>query len=183
MTEPQDNAKPPILKIALVGPECTGKTELATFLSGHFQTLWVPEYARSYLDQLPLPYEEADLLHIAQGQLQQEDKLLPQANRLLICDTTLLVVKIWSEFVYGHCDPKILQLHATRTYDLYLLTYIDIAWEDDPQREHPTRRTELWDIYQHELKQMNVPWVDIRGDRSSRQDQAIMAIQNMIESR
>ena len=57
-----------IKKIILTGPESSGKTTLAKQLAERFQTTWVPEFARTYLDNLTRPYREDDLLRIAQGQ-------------------------------------------------------------------------------------------------------------------
>ena len=61
-----------IIRIAITGPESTGKSTLARQLAEHYQTTWVPEFARVYLDQLGRPYEEGDLVSIAKGQLQAE---------------------------------------------------------------------------------------------------------------
>ncbi|VAW30185.1 hypothetical protein MNBD_BACTEROID07-850, partial [hydrothermal vent metagenome] len=36
-------------RIAITGPESTGKSELAAWLASAYQTSWVPEYAREYL--------------------------------------------------------------------------------------------------------------------------------------
>ena len=38
-----------IIKIAFVGPESTGKTTLASQLAEEFNTNWIPEFARDYL--------------------------------------------------------------------------------------------------------------------------------------
>lgn len=165
-----------IKKVAVVGPECTGKSELSAFLATYYNTIWVKEYARSYIDNLNRPYEETDLLKIAIGQLNLEDNALAKANKVLICDTNLLVVKIWSEYRYGRCHEEILQMMQARAYDLYLLTYIDLPWEDDPQREHPMERESLWDIYKKELETQSTPYVEIAGDRSQRRALAINAI-------
>ena len=125
-------------KVAIIGPECTGKSELSRYLAEHFETEWVPEYARAYLDKLMHPYTQDDLLKIAHGQLRLEDEYTMDANNFLICDTNLYVIKIWSMFKYGNCQDEILKTIASRKYDLYLLTYVDIPWQEDPLREHPT---------------------------------------------
>lgn len=169
-----------VKKVAIIGPECTGKSELSAFLAQHFNTCWVSEYARTYLDQLDRPYSESDLTNIAQGQIRLEDENLPAANKVLICDTNLLVIKVWSNFKYGHCNEEILQLISARTYDLYLLTYIDIPWQADPQREHPDKREKLWRIYKTELEAQEVPFVEIRGGREMRRKTAIEAINHLL---
>lgn len=168
-------------KIAVLGPESTGKSTLSKKLARHYNTEWVPEFARQYIDQLGRPYEEKDLVDIAQGQLEQEDIHAKNASRLLICDTTLLVIKIWSEFKFGRCDPWILQQMEQRKYDLYLLTYIDLPWEDDPQREHPTRREELFQIYLDELNSWDVRYQIIKGIVfSERKRMAVEAISEIL---
>ena len=166
-------------RIVVIGPECTGKTDLAEFLAEHHNTTFVPEYARGYLNNLVRPYNEDDLTTIAHGQTRVEDEFARTANELLICDTNLYVIKIWSEFKYGQCDPEILKEIKSRSYDLYLLTYIDIPWEDDPQREHPDKRDELYQIYLKEMRNQPVPFVEIKGDRDARRQRAIQAIEEL----
>jgi NadR type nicotinamide-nucleotide adenylyltransferase len=172
----------PVKRVAIVGPECTGKTSLAQELASVFATEWVPEYARGYLDKLVLPYTEGDLLNIAQGQMRIEDEFYRDGNRVLICDTNLLVIKIWSEFVFKSCNPWIVAEMTHRQYDLHLLTNIDMPWEEDPQREHPTKRKELFDLYKRELDLLKVPFVEISGDRKARLVQATEAIKNVLSN-
>lgn len=169
-----------IKKVVIIGPECTGKSELSVFLAEHFNTVWVAEYARGYLDNLTRPYEYHDLLTIAHGQLRLEDEWTNDANRVMFCDTNLYVIKVWSEFKYGKCDPEILNIIQSRKYDLYLLTYIDIAWEADPLREHPDRREELYHIYKKEMINQPVPFVEIKGERNERRKSAITAIEKLL---
>src|SRR5690606_34326266 len=175
-----DEKQNSLFKVAIVGPECTGKSDLAAFLASHYNTVWVPEYARAYLDNLVRPYEEHDLLTIAHGQLRLENDWSLSANGILFCDTTLLVIKIWSEVRYGHCDPEIIRALNESYCDLHLLTYIDIPWEDDPQREHPDKREMLYSLYQEQLTAMNVPFVEIRGPREERRKKAIEAVNAVI---
>jgi NadR type nicotinamide-nucleotide adenylyltransferase len=163
-------------KVCVLGPECTGKTELSRFLSKHFNTAWVEEYARAYLGKLGRPYDQADLTKIAHGQLRMEDEWIRDAKGVLICDTNLIVIKIWSEVKYGNCDPNILEKIAERKYDLFLLTYVDIPWENDPLREHPSRREELYQMYLNEMKQQQAPFVEIKGPSALRQETAVEAI-------
>ena len=170
-----------IKKIVVIGPECTGKSDLSEYLARHYQTAWVKEYARAYLENLNRDYEESDLVKIAHGQIRMEDEWLYEANKVLICDTNLLVIKIWSEYKYGHCHEEILQLLHSKTYDLFLLTYIDIPWEADAQREHPEDREKLWNIYKKTLEKQKVPCVEIRGDRKQRRAIAVREIDRLID--
>lgn len=168
-----------VRRVAIVGPECTGKTDLARFLASHYQTAWVPEFARTYLETLARPYIKSDLTTIAAGQVQSESLLAEQANHFLFCDTNLVVIKIWSEFKYGSCDPAILTFMQQQKYDLHLLTDVDLPWEDDPLREHPHKRQELFNLYEAELKNAKTKFTIIRGDYASRRVAAIRAVEKM----
>lgn len=158
------------LRLLLTGPESTGKTLLARRLAEAYQTTWAPEYARAYLDTLGRPYAEDDLLPIARGQLLLEDYHAQFANRILPCDTGLLVIKVWSEFKYGRCHPWILEQLQRRSYGLYLLCGIDVPWSDDPQRENPNEREQLYAIYKRELERLGVPYTELWGSLEERME-------------
>jgi NadR type nicotinamide-nucleotide adenylyltransferase len=170
-----------VKKVAIIGPECTGKSSLSQFLAERFGTVWVPEYARAYIGNLRRPYNESDLLTIAHGQLRLEDEWQRDANKVLICDTNLYVIKVWSEFKFGKVADEIRDQIQRRKYDLYLLTYVDLAWEEDPQREHPTKREELYNIYRNEMIGQSVPFVEIKGDREQRRALAVNAVESILK--
>lgn len=169
-----------IKRVVVLGPESTGKSELSEFLATEFSTLWVREYARDYLEHLPVSYTRSDLLHIAKGQIALEDDCALRAKRVLICDTNLYVIKIWSEFKYGFCDPIILDSIATRKYDLYLLTNIDVPWEPDPLREHPAQREVLYELYLKEMRNQPVPFTEITGTRENRRRLAVESVKRLL---
>lgn len=157
-----------ILKVAITGPESTGKSVLAEQLAASFKTAWVPEYAREFLEKLGRPYEEHDIADIARGQLNQERIMKSYANRYLFCDTDMLVTKIWSDVKYSRCDPWIEHAVNSHRYDLHLLCDIDLPWEYDPLREHPGQRQFLFDIYLEELTTRKFPFAVIRGSGPDR---------------
>ena len=102
------------IKVVLYGPESTGKSTLSKALAKHYKTAYVPEFARAYLqekwDHKSEICTEEDLVPIARGQIQLENKALQRANRLLVCATDLLQTKVYSEVYYnGYCDPQIQQ--------------------------------------------------------------------------
>ena len=169
-----------IRRIAITGPESTGKSMLAEQLATHYHTAWVPEYAREYLEKLGRPYEEKDILLIAQGQLDREAIQLKKATNYLLCDTEMLVTKIWSEVKYHRCDPWILDALENHRYDLYLLCDIDLPWQYDPLREHPFQRQFLFDLYFNELKNRKFPYALICGTGSNRLQSALKAIENFL---
>ncbi|MEL6863416.1 MAG: ATP-binding protein [Bacteroidota bacterium] len=168
------------LKVVCTGPESTGKSTLATDLARYFQCPLVVEYARAYIDQLDRPYQEADLLTIAQGQIAAEQKAEEKATQLWICDTDLLTIKIWAEDKYDQCDPWIIQQLAQRPCDVYLLCGIDIPWEFDPQREDPHRREWLYQLYQSALQNQLIPHFTLSGNPPQRLQQAIVHIASLM---
>ena len=123
------------LRVVLYGPESTGKTTLAKALATHYQTPWVEEFARPYLQEKWEKEQSVctleDLPIIAQGQLDAENKAIEQANKLIICDTNILVTKVWSETHFdGYCAPELKTILANTHYDLYLLTSIDVPLQN-----------------------------------------------------
>ncbi len=160
-------------RIAITGPESTGKTQLAQQLATHFNTNWVTEYAREYIDHLNRPYNQDDILSIAKTQYKQVEALASQCNELLICDTHLLVTKIWSDHKYKECDQWILDHIEKQKIDLYLLCDIDLQWEADPQREHPHLRMHLFNLYKHNLESYNFNYRIVSGQGSDRINNAI----------
>ena len=193
-----------IKKIVIIGPESTGKSTLCQKLADHYNTLWVPEYAREYLENHGPEYSYDDLYDIAVGQLELEDEA---ANKLensdraatthhlplpihhspfttpyspLFIDTDMYVMKVWSEFVFNKCNNWILNRIAERKYDLYLLCDVDLPWVKDDLREYPDVkvRKKLFYFYKDLLVNQQVPWCQISGDYDERISKATNFIEN-----
>lgn len=170
-----------MLKVAITGPESTGKSTLSQQLAAHYNTVWVPEYARTYIEELNRPYTLQDLEAIARGQIDLETQMQEQAKGVLFADTDLLVIKIWSEHAFGECPDWVLQKLKQQDYNLYLLMGVDLPWEPDPQREHPHLRQYFYDWYKRELETLQVPFVEISGQHSSRLEQAIQRVNTLLQ--
>lgn len=167
-------------KIAIIGPESTGKSTLTQQLADHYETVWCPEYARAYLHENGTNYTFNDLQKIAEGQLILEDTLLLEAdNDLYFIDTEMYVMKVWCEYVFGKCHQFILDAIAERKYDLYLLCNTDLPWVADDLREYPDEapRKELYNIYKDLLINQSTPWVNISGNYEERLQTAINAVE------
>jgi len=162
-----------IIKIAIVGPESTGKSTLSIQLAERLRTNWVPEFAREYLSNLDRPYEAQDLEHIAKGQLHLEQVNLLRANRFLIYDTTLLVIEIWSEHAYGHCPEWIKSINRSLQFDHVLLTDIDFPWQPDPLREHPKLRDYFFNLFKKKLNELKQPYSIVSGNEQARLEMAL----------
>lgn len=175
------------IKVVLFGPESTGKSTLAEQLATYYETFWVPEFSRSYAKE---KLEEGktlmreDVLPIAYGQIEIENRLSKLSNKLLICDTDLLETKVYSEMYYDGFCPKILKEFALKnTYDLYLLTNIDIPWEADEIRDRPNQREDMFQAFQDSLIEYKKPYFQLNGTMKERFDLAINQIDKLLESK
>ena len=166
-------------RIVVTGPESSGKTTLCKQLAIHYNTQYISEYARTYLEKLERPYQQKDLLAIAQGQVALENAKKHHNKPYLFFDTGIEVIKLWSLIKYQSVDQRIENLLQTRSYDLYLLCQPDLAWESDPLREASDQkeRWEIYDWYVNELNQHNIPWFTISGEGEKR----IMAALRLID--
>ena len=186
-----------IKKIVVIGPESTGKSTLCDLLAAHFGAQWVPEYARQYLLGHGMDYHYEDLLVIAKGQVMLEDRMTATLETSLadspagmagfvplFIDTDLYVMKVWSEFVFGRCDPWIIEQIAARQYDLYILCNTDLPWTRDELREYPDLQTreKLFYMYKDILVNQMTPWVEIAGDSEQRVETAKRSVKKFLDA-
>lgn len=169
-----------IRKIAVVGPESTGKSTMSEYLAKYYNTVWVPEYARGYCEKLTEPPTWQDEINMFYGQLALEKEYLPKANGLLICDTTFITVKIWSDYTFGRSPQEVLDELLVHPYDLYLLLSIDLPWEEDPLRDFPHMREHFMDVWYKELNALNANYVLISGTGQDRYDSAVVEIDKFL---
>ncbi|WJS96291.1 DUF4301 family protein [Flavobacterium johnsoniae] len=175
--------KTTIIKIALFGPESTGKTTLAKQLAEYYETEWVPEFARDYLQE---KWEENkhicvadDMMPIAYGQTALENKKLETANKYLFCDTNLMVTKVFSEMYYGFCDPLLNEAALKHEYDLFFLTDIDVPWEKDDIRDTPNGRETVFSVFKQTLIDTKKPFITLSGDKECRLKKAVSIINDL----
>ena len=167
-----------VIKVAVLGAESTGKTTLCHDLATHFGCPWVPEYMRTYLqakwDEEQLTCTWNDLLPIAQGQIELENKLAKQATQTsddshyLFCDTNLFELMVYANLYYGDCPESLIKAALTHRYDLILLTEVDILWEPDDLRDSPNGREDIAKLFAKELTRYGKPFRRIGGDRDER---------------
>jgi len=165
-----------IRRIALTGPESTGKTTLCIELAAHYKTVWVPEYSREYMENLDRPYTYEDVIYCTLEQIKAEDALAAKANRFLFSDNELINYKVWFEDVFKKTPDWMEAEIAKREFDLYLLTAPDLPWVHEEVRENPHRREYFFDLYKTELEKRNFNYRVVTGSGKSRLQAAIQFI-------
>lgn len=160
-----------LIKIAVVGPESTGKSTMAKYLAKEFNTFCVPEYARYYCKDLNNSYTLQDELNMFHGQVALEDAIISSSqNNIIICDTTIMTVKIWSDHLFNQTPTNVIDEITNRKYDLYLLMDINLPWENDPLRDFPNEREHFMKIWIKELESIAANYVVISDIEQKRLD-------------
>ena len=188
MEEKLKQEKSTCIKVVTFGPESTGKTTLARQLARHYNSIWVPEYAREYLQKKwnneRKTCEQSDLLPIAIGQMKIENNSAKKTDSVLVCDTDLLETKVYSEVYYtGECDPLLEKYALKNTYELYLLTYIDVPWEADDLRDKPLERERMFKEFEDTLIKYNRPYILLKGGKIERLEKAIKHIDKLLKNK
>ena len=172
-----------IIKVALFGPESTGKTTLARQLAEYYKTEWVPEFARDYLQKKWETSQQIctidDMLPIAYGQAKLENERTLIANKYLFCDTNLMVTKVFSEVYYNYCDPLLDEAACEHEYDLFFLTDIDVPWEKDDLRDKAEGRESVFAVFKQSLIDNKKPFITLSGDKDLRLKKAIAIIDDL----
>ncbi len=162
-------------KIIISGPESTGKTEICRKLSLHYNTVFIPEYARSYIENLKKKYTYKDVEHIAKQQIEllQKDYTNHKEN-FIFFDTGLIITKIWFQEVYGKFPKFIENELKSIKIDAYLLCYPDIEWLPDKVRENGgEKRIILFNKYLEEIKKTTLKYFIIKGEGDARFQNAV----------
>ncbi len=175
--------KYPVKRFVFFGPESTGKSTLCKQLAEYFQEPCNDEFMRTYLqekwDKFHKTCEPEDILPIARGQMDNENRLVKKARKFLFSDTNLLQLAVYSQVYYHYVDEKLMQAALQNHYDLYFLTYIDVPWEKDDLRDKPGEREEMFEIFRNTLEKYSLPYVVLKGNKRQRFQKALEIIKTM----
>lgn len=171
-----------IIRIAITGPESSGKSTLTRFLAKRFHTNYADEFAREFLEKTNGEYALEDLIEIARGQLSNEKEAIETANKVCFFDTDMLVLKIWASFRYGKVPRFIQTAFRESKIDAYLLCSPDLPWEPDPFRESPKHeeRQELFEIYRNELENNSCKYFIVKGIDDKREERTVSFVEALI---
>ena len=170
------------MKIAITGPESTGKTTLAKDLAKKFNAIWIPEFARGYLESKGGAYEFEDIEIIAR----EQEKTWQRYNEseLVFFDTEFTVLKIWSEIKFGKVAPYIIESLENQDFDHYFICDPNgVQWEEDPLREHPERREEFFELYLRVMHSNNRNFTILEGEWEKRLKTAIDVVNRKVSEK
>ena len=160
------------MRIAILGPESSGKTFLARALSRHFEWSLVEEYAREYLIQYGPDYTLDDIVIMAKEQFSRSLAHVQPS----ISDTEMSTMVIWAQEKFNVVPQELIRLEQAQDFSLYLLCTPDIPWESDTLRENPHDRERLFVQYEERLSNLDRPFKIVSGQGKARMDSAIEAI-------
>ncbi len=164
------SAKPHYLKkLCFIGPESTGKTIAAQLISQKFKTVFVPEYAKSFIEEHnSFTLEDAEFVCSVQDKSQAA--LVHTARKILICDSDALTTKVWCETLFGNTPQLVKELSSSQHFDLTFLFAPNTPWINDVHRNVALQaktqefRQKMFDDFERELIELKRPYVVVNGD-------------------
>jgi len=170
------------IRIAVTGPESTGKTTLANQLAEFYNGQCIAEFARDYVEKLPRHYTYDDVEAIAKIQVEQYVTTKSASGLLFFFDTWLIITKVWFNWVFNKTPFWLEDRINDCPIDLFLLCLPDLPWETDPVRENGgENRLRLLDQYRNELQHYGFNFVEIEGIGEVRLKSAIDAMNNRVQ--
>jgi NadR type nicotinamide-nucleotide adenylyltransferase len=174
-----------VRRVVVIGSESSGTTTLARALAEHYRTVWVPEYGRTYSEgrvHSSQPWRSDEFTFIAIEQARMEDALAALANRVLICDTDPFATAIWHERYMGTASPEVQAIADARTYDLYIVTDVNIPFAPDDIRDGESFREWMQGRFIDELSKKPTPMIVVTGPHEERFAAAVKKIDEILRS-
>ncbi len=169
-----------VLKIAILGAECTGKTTLLAGMAAHLRALGarvsvVDEVLRQWCaaqGRTPRADEQAAIM---QAQIAAVNAAT--ACDYLLCDTTPLVTAVYSDLLFGDQSLYPVAVVQQRRYQLTLLAGTDLPWQADGiQRDGPAVRDEMDQLLRDVLRRYAIPSFWVSGSGAARLGCALEAL-------
>jgi NadR type nicotinamide-nucleotide adenylyltransferase len=161
------------LRVAILGAESSGKSTLAAALATHYNTVWVPEYLREFVETHGRVPQETDQYPIARTQMERENAAATVATRFLFCDTTPMMTALYSRWYWGRVDAQLALLERRHDYAFTLVTAPDSPWEADGlQRESEEVRQTVHEQVLQMLDDRSIPYLMVTGSLPQRMLQA-----------
>jgi nicotinamide riboside kinase len=150
-------------------------------LAVHYNTVWVPEYLREFVEaEARVPFER-DQFRIAQIQMEREHAAAAGASRFLFCDTTPFMTAIYSGVYWGRVDPQLAALDHLDDYAVTLVTAPDGPWvADGLQRESEAVRQSVHRALIDKLERRSIAYTLVTGSLEQRVVQAERVLNHIV---
>lgn len=169
-------------RIAVLGAESTGKTRLVGELAAHLRAgglhaVAVPEALRAWCERegrAPRPEEQ---LAIARAQERQVDEAAAAGAGFVVCDTSALMVLVYSGMLFEDDPLYRFALERQRGYDATLVTGLDLPWMPDGlQRDASQPREPVDSLVRSLLQRAGVAFHVVYGSGPHRLQGALAAL-------
>ncbi|MCH8620827.1 ATP-binding protein [Undibacterium sp. TS12] len=168
---------PTVNRVVILGAESSGKSVLAEALAKQYQTVWVPEYLREFVETRQRVPQQQEQILIAKAQVQRESELLAQASQWLFCDTGPMMTAIYSRHYFGEPDAELAELEQSHGYDFTIVTAPDFPWQSDGlQRESAAVRDHIHEQVLNLLDEREIPFLLVEGSLQARVEQVQFAL-------
>jgi len=168
-------------RVAILGAESSGKSTLAAALAIRYDTVWVPEYLREFVEtekRVPFEHEQCG---IARCQMERERAAAGCARAVLFCDTTPFMTAIYSQVYWGRVDAQLAALDAVHGYPLTLVAAPDGPWVPDGlQRDSAAMRLAVHQAVIDKLERRAIGYTLVSGSLEQRIAQAGQALDRLL---
>ena len=168
------------MRIALLGAECTGKTQLANALvlalnNPAGSAVAVPEVLRVWCTENARTPQSHEQWPIARQQALQLEQL-PDPG-YMVADTTPLMTAVYSDLLFQDTTLYPFALQHQCLYDLTLVMGLDLPWVSDGiQRDGPAVRARVDARLRQVLDTEALPYCMVYGSGTARTACALQAI-------
>ena len=162
-----------MFKVGIIGPEASGKSTLAQYLAKRYKGMYIPEYARTYVEAkgtTEITWDELCL--IARHQIEEMESISEAVyqqsglsaersnNEVVFFDTELIITKVWFDEAFGRVPQWLNEAITRYPMDVYLLTCPDLPWAQDGARYNGSneQRQRLFERYQMEIEALGIPY-------------------------
>ena len=176
------------LRVAIVGAESTGKSVLAHALANALthefglRCAVVDEWLRTWCEREGRTPRADEQIDIAREHARRIEVAATQPGLdLLLCDTTPLMVAVYSELLFDDRSLEPVANACQERMDLTLLTALDLPWvADGIMRDGPHVREPVDRAVRARLMGCNVAWSVVSGDGTARTARALDALQPLL---
>ena len=175
-----DSVKPDLLlKVVILGTECTGKTTLTEKLAKYFNCSFVSEAGRDIIANSN-SFTFNDLYLVASEHATRIDKSNLADSPLVIIDTDIHTTKSYSLFTFEKELEISTDIYNSNRANIYLYLNNDIEYLQDGTRLSEADRNLLDLSHRQVLTNHNIEIIEVTGDWDKRFEKAVEQINKLI---